>query len=106
MAQWMSGLRSLVRLMNMTPQQSEVGLAIQLEFVAALSYNPRTHQYRVDLTEPYRSDLPRDRNYLLIDAQGFTVNKLMDVFQREVVDYYELKCDQARQVLAGVRSKL
>lgn len=102
----MGSLLALVSLMNMIPEQSEAGVAIQLEFVADLSYNPRTHQYRVDLTEPYHSDLPRDRNYLLIDAGGFSVNKLMDVFQREVIDYYELKCDQARQTFERVRSKL
>lgn len=102
----MGSLLTLGTLINMIPKQSEADLAIQLEFVADLSYNPRTHQYRVDLTEPYRFDLPRDRNYLLIDVEGFTVDKLMDVFQREVIDYYELKCEQARQTLKRIRSKL
>lgn len=83
--------------------QSEAAVAIRLEFVADLSYNPRTHQYRVDLTEPYRSQLPRDRNYLLVDVEGFTVNKLLDAFQLEVIDYYQQKCDEARQALERIR---
>ena len=90
----------------MIPQPSEAARAIQLEFVADLSYNPRTHQYRVDLTEPYRSELPRDRNYLLVDVEGFTVNKLLDAFRREVIDYYQQKCDQARQAFERVRSQV
>ena len=89
----------------MIPKQTDAGIAIQLEFVADLSYNPRTHQYRIELTEPYRSQLPRDRNYLLIDVEGFTVNKLLNVFEIEVIDYYQQKCDQARQAFERMRSK-
>lgn len=87
----------------MIPQQSEAAVAIQLEFVADLSYNPRTHQYRVDLTEPYWSELPRDRNYLVVDVEGSTVDKLLDAFEREVINYYQQKCDQARQTFDRVR---
>lgn len=85
--------------------QSQAALAIQLEFVADLSYNPRTHQYRVDLVEPYRSELPRDRNYLVMDVKGFAVDKLLDAFEREVINYYQQKCDQARQALERVRQQ-
>ncbi|SFE95230.1 hypothetical protein [Spirosoma endophyticum] len=94
---------ALSSLKTMIPQQSEASRAIQLEFVADLSYNPRTHQYRVDLTEPYRTQLPRDRNYLLLDVEGFTVHKLLDAFQVEVVDYYQQKCEEARQALDRIR---
>ena len=87
----------------MIPSQSQAALALQLEFVADLSYNPRTHQYRVDLIEPYHSELPRDRNYLLVDVAGFTVDQLLECFEREVIDYYHQKCDQAQQALARVR---
>lgn len=81
----------------MIPKQSDAGIAIQLEFVADISYNPRTNQYRIDLTEPYRSQLPGDRNYLLIDVREFTVSKLLEAFKLEVIDYYQQKCDEARQ---------
>ena len=87
------------------PQQTEAARVIQLEFVADLSYNPRTHQYRIDLTEPYRTQLPRDRNYLLVDVEGFTVNKLLDAFQLEVIDYYQQKCDEAQHTLERIRNE-
>ncbi|RYE20893.1 MAG: hypothetical protein EOP45_10370 [Sphingobacteriaceae bacterium] len=100
-----NALLALTSLRSMIPKQSEAGIAIQLEFVADLSYNPRTHQYRIELTEPYHSELPRDRNYLLIDVEGFTVQKLLDLFELEVINYYQLKCEQARQTLERVRSR-
>lgn len=83
----------------MIPKPSEAAAALDLEFVADLSYNPRTHQYRVDLTEPFRSELPRTRNFLLVDVEGFTVNKVLDLFDRDVITYYQAKCDEARHVL-------
>lgn len=87
----------------MIPRPSEAAEALLLEFVADLSYNPRTHQYRVELTEPFRSELPRTRNFLLIDVDGFTVEKLLALFDQEVITYYQTKCDQAREVLHRVK---
>ena len=89
----------------MIPQPSPVGLALTIEFVADLSYNPRTDQYRIELTEPYRSVLPRDRNYLLVDAPGFTIQKLLATFQRDVVEYYQQRCDEAQQTLDQIRDR-
>lgn len=87
----------------MIPKPSEAADALSLEFVADLSYNPRTHQYRVELNEPFRSELPRTRNFLLIDVEGFTVEKLLALFDQDVITYYQTKCDQARQVLHRVK---
>ena len=87
----------------MLPTQSPVALALRLEFVADLSYNPRTHQYRIDLVEPYRSELPRSRNFLLIDAEGFAVSKLMDAFEQNVIAFYQRKCDEAQAALDRVK---
>jgi hypothetical protein len=74
-----------------------------LEFVADLSYNPRTNQYRIDLVEPYRSELPRTRNFLLIDVEGFSVDKVTDAFEQNVIDFYQRKCEEARSALARVK---
>lgn len=87
----------------MIPKPSEAANAMQLEFVADLSYNPRTHQYRIDLTEPFRSDLPRTRNFLLVDVDGFTIDKVLSAFQANVIDFYQQKCDEAQQVLDQIR---
>lgn len=74
--------------------------------MADLSYTPRTHQYRVELIEPYHSERPRTRTYLLIDVEGFSVNKLLGVFEQEVIDYYQQTCDQARQAFERVGSEI
>ncbi|RZJ93001.1 MAG: hypothetical protein EOO60_06465 [Hymenobacter sp.] len=87
----------------MLPNHSPAALALMLEFVADLSYNPRTNQYRIDLVEPYRSDLPRTRNFLLIDVEGFTVSKIMDAFEQNVIDYYQRKCDEAQAAFDRVK---
>lgn len=87
----------------MIPKPSEAANALRLAFVADISYNPRTHQYRIDLTEPFRSDLPRTRNFLLVDVDGFTVDEVLSAFQANVIDFYQQKCDQAEQVLDQIR---
>ncbi len=87
----------------MLPHQSPVTLALALEFVADVSYNPRTNQYRIDLVEPYRSELPRTRNFLLIDVEGFAASKIMDAFEQNVIDFYQRKCDEAQAALDRVK---
>lgn len=87
----------------MIPKPSEAANALNLEFVADLSYNPRTNQYRIDLVEPFRSELPRTRNFLLVDVDGFTVKKVLEAFDANVIRFYQNKCDQARETLERVR---
>jgi len=90
----------------MIPNQSPAALALRLEFVADLSYNPRTNQYRIDLVEPYRSELPRTRNFLLIDVEGFAVSKITDAFEQNVIDFYRRKCDEAQVTLDRVKHSM
>lgn len=106
MCQVLGSFWLLISLSRMNPQPTEAARTIQLEFVADLSYNPRTHQYRIDLTKPHRSELPRDRNYLVVDVEGFAVEKVLNAIEREVIDYYQQKCDQARQAFEWVRSQV
>ncbi|QJD81655.1 hypothetical protein [Spirosoma rhododendri] len=87
----------------MIPKPSEAANALTLEFVADLSYNPRTNQYRIDLVEPFRSELPRTRNFLLLDVAGFTVEKVMNAFNDNVINFYQQKCDEAREVFKRVK---
>lgn len=89
----------------MIPKPSEAADALNLEFVADLSYNPRTHQYRVELMEPFRSELPRTRNFLLVDVEGFTVEKVLSAFETNVIDFYQRKCDEARESLKRAKRK-
>lgn len=86
-----------------TSNQSPIAQALSLEFVADVSYNPRTNQYRIDLVEPYRSELPHAQNFLLLDVAGFTVDKLLDTFESTVISFYQRKWDEARQRLERVR---
>ncbi len=87
----------------MSPELSQAALALGLEFVADISYNPRTNQYRIDLIEPYRSELPKTQNFLTVDVQEFTVDKLLTLFEQKVVAVYGDKYEAAKQVL--VRAK-
>jgi hypothetical protein len=87
----------------MPPELSQAALALGLEFVADISYNPRTNQYRIDLVEPYRSELPKTQNFLTVDVKEFTVDKLLALFDHNVVKVYEGKYEAAKQML--VRAK-
>lgn len=90
----------------MPPEPSQTALALNLEFVADISYNPRTDQYRIDLIEPYCSELPATTNFLVMNVNGFTVDKLLDLFDRKVVQFYGDKHEAARTVLLRARQKL
>jgi hypothetical protein len=90
----------------MTPEQSPVAQALSFEFVADISYNPRTNQYRIDLVEPYRSDLPHEQNFLLLDVSSFTIDNLLDAFENTVIAVYQRKCDEAWERLGRVKRDL
>lgn len=90
----------------MTPEPSQMALALAIEFVTDISYNPRTNQYRIDLVEPYRSELPRTQNFLLLDVAGFTVDRLLDAFENTVIGFYQRKWDDSRERLERVRRGL
>ncbi len=87
----------------MSPELSQAALALGLEFVADISYNPRTNQCRIDLVEPYRSELPKTQNFLTVDVQELTVDKLLTLFEQKVVAVYGDKYEAAKRVL--VRAK-
>jgi len=74
--------------------------------VADISYNPRTNQYRIALVEPYRSELPHTRNFLLLDVADFTVDNLLAAFERNVLLVYERKCEAVRDTLLRARRTL
>lgn len=90
----------------MSPELSQAALALGLEFVADISYNPRTNQYRIDLVEPYRSELPKTQNFLAVDVKEFTVDKLLALFDRNVVKVYGDKYEAAKQVLVRARASV
>ncbi len=90
----------------MSPELSQAALALSLEFVADISYNPRTNQYRIDLVEPYRSELPRTQNFLTVDVREFTVDKLLALFDRNVVTVYGDKYEAAKQVLSRAKQSV
>lgn len=90
----------------MPPEPSQTALALNLEFVADISYNPRTNQYRIDLIEPYCSELPTTHNFLVMSVNGFTVDKLLELFDSKVVQFYGDKYEAARNVLVRVRQNL
>lgn len=74
--------------------------------MADISYNPRTNQYRIDLVEPYRSELPKTQNFLTVDVKEFTVDKLLTLFDQNVVKVYGDKYEVAKQVLSRAKESL
>ncbi len=90
----------------MPPELSQAALALGLEFVADISYNPRTNQYRIDLVEPYCSELPKTQNFLTVDVKEFTVIKLLALFDHNVVKVYGDKYEAAKQILSRAKQSV
>ena len=76
-----------------------------LPFVDDVMLSSNGHLYIVSLRYEYPDILPASKNYLTLESNDFTADKVIDSFDKVIVQYYRSQLSKAEGLLHDARQK-
>ena len=84
----------------------EIKRAKKLPFVSDVVLAANAELYHIWLRYDFANMMPTGKNYLTIDADQFTAERVIDAWDKVVVDFYRRQTERALQLSTLARQAL